>query len=675
VDWRKWQFPLISLALCAAAYGLLIRGLGYYWDDWMIPAIIKNGMSFWTFYQYNRPLSAWTFELLAPILGLNPFGWHLANLIMRWVTGLTAWWMLSTLWPNQRRAIKWMLYLFLISPAFLQQVFAATYVQHFLIFPFFFISCASMMLMLRGGTMQAARRDVISPRRFFYGAISLLTEIVHVFSMEYFWGFELIRPYLIWKSIPASLGTRRRLINSFIAWIPYLVIFIAAIIWRFKFAQIAEEDPNSLRLFFEFFSTPIQTILSFAMIVMRDMVYLFISSWYPALQTAKMDYQPMSLLVSWGLVIITSGLLWWFFRKEEISDSEDWAREAAWFGLYTTVVGMLPTWAVSRQLTVGAFADRLALPSIFGVGILVVALTRLIVQKRSVQVLLLSILIGFAVGYHFRLDVDYRWYWERQARFFWQYAWRVPGLEKDTAILADGAQLPRVSDYAMSLALNTLNAPASVEDQQPYWFFELDRNFTYDLKALFSDFKIDDHLRNLYFEGRGKSSIVIMYQEGQCLWLLDESDKLNASLPALTLKALPVSDPSRVLADAEPDTAYLTAIFGPEPKHDWCYYYEKANIAYHQQDWKQVLDFYKQADDSGLKTKIGFELKPFVVANAKLGQWEQARDLTLLAFERDVTSKALYCSLWLDLVSSSSGPDVSNGSFTNVMDTLRCKQP
>jgi hypothetical protein len=141
------------------------------------------------------------------------------------------------------------------------------------------------------------------------------------------------------------------------------------------------------------------------------------------------------------------------------------------------------------------------------------------------------------------------------------------------------------------------------------------------------------------------------------------------------LKALPVSDPSRVLANAEPDTAYLTAIFGPEPEHNWCYYYEKANIAYHQQGWKQVLDFYKQAGDLGFKTKIGFELKPFVVANAKLGQWEQARDLTLLAFERDVTSKALYCSLWIDLVSSSPGPDVSNGSFTNVMDTLRCKQP
>ena len=671
MDWRKWQFPLVSLILCVAAYGLVLRGLGYYWDDWMIPTIIKNGMSFWKFYQYNRPLSAWTFELLRPILGLNPFGWQLANLIMRWATGLTAWRMLTLLWPSQRRAIEWMLYLFLVSPAFLQQVFAATYVQHFLIFPFFFISCASMMLVLRDTiSHNNTKRNNIA-----LYVLSLLAEIVHVFSMEYFWGFEFIRPYLIWKSLPASLEKSKRLQKTLLIWLPYLVIFISAIIWRFKFAHIADEDPNSLRLFSEFLAAPLQTILSFSAIVFRDMLYLFISSWYPALQPAKIDFQPASLLASWGLVVITAASLWWFFRKEEINDSEDWAREAAWFGLYVTVVGMLPTWAVSRQLTVGAFADRLALPSILGVGILIVALTSLIVHKRSVQVLILSILVGIAVWYHFRLDLDYRWYWERQARFFWQYAWRVPGLEKNTAIIADGAQLPRVSSYAMSLALNTLNAPASLEDRQPYWFFELDRNFTYDLKALFGDFKIDGHLRNLYFEGRGKTAIVIMYQEGQCLWLLDESDKLNASLPALTLKALPVSDPSLVLADAQADTTYLTAIFGPEPKHDWCYFYEKAGIAYHENDWTQVLDEYKQAEGLGLKTKIGFELKPFVVAYAKLNQWEQARDLTLSAFERDVTSKALYCSLWVDLLNASSSSDVRDGSFTNVIDTLKCKFP
>ena len=673
MDWRKWQFPLVSLALCAAAYGLLIRQLGYYWDDWMIPAIIKNGTSFWTFYQYNRPLSAWTFELLR-FLGLNPFGWHLANLLLRWVTGLAAWWMLLQLWPNQRRAIEWMTYFFLLSPAFLQQVFAATYVQHFMIFPLFFISCAAMMLMLKN-----IKRDTTSlyanPRTFIYGLVSLLAELVHVFSMEYFWGLEFIRPYLIWKSLPAAMDKRKRLVNTFLAWLPYLIIFIAAIVWRFKFAPIAEDDPNSLRLFSEFFNAPFKTIQVFLVMFTRDMLYLFVTSWYPALQTSKIDIQPASLPASWGLAALTTVALWRLFKKDEISDSEDWTREAAWFGLYAVIVGMLPTWAVSRQLTVGAFADRLSLASIFGMGIVVVALTRLIVRERGVQVLLLSILLGVAVGYHFRLAVDYRWYWERQARFFWQYSWRVPKLEENTAILADGAQLPRVSDYAMSLALNTLTSPPSKEDRQPYWFFELDRNFTYDLKALFANFKIDGRLRNLYFQGKGQDSIAVVYQEGQCLWLVDEEDKLNAGIPALTLKALPVSHLERVIPDAEPDTAILEAVFGPEPAHDWCYYYEKASIAYQQKQWKQVADNYERASENGYKTKIGFELKPFVTAYAKLGQWERARDLTTTAFERDVTSKALYCDLWVKLLDESPQSETRDSAFTNVNDTLRCKQP
>jgi hypothetical protein len=288
---------------------------------------------------------------------------------------------------------------------------------------------------------------------------------------------------------------------------------------------------------------------------------------------------------------------------------------------------------------------------------------------------LLSVLLGVAAGYHFRLAADYRWYWERQARFFWQYSWRVPKLEENTAILAEGAQLPRLSDYAMSLALTTLTSPPSQEDRKPYWFFELDRNFTYDLKALIANFKIDGRLSNLYFEGHGQDSIVIMYQEGQCLWLLDESDKLNAAIPALTLKALPVSHPGRVIPDAGPDTAILEAIFGPEPEHDWCYYYEKAGLAYHQNRWKQVTDYYEQATDLGYKTKIGFELKPFVIAYAKLGQWDKARDLTAAAFERDVTSKALYCELWVELLDGAPQSEARDSAFTGVNDALRCRQP
>ena len=663
MNWRKWQFPLVSLALCVASYGLVIRGLGYYWDDWMIPAIIKNGASFWKFYAYNRPLSPWTFELLR-FLGLNPVGWHVAALFFRWLTGLSAWWMLLQLWPNQRRAIEWMLYFFLVSPAFISQVFAATYVQHFMIFPFFFLSGALMMLMLRGGR-----------GRYVYGAASFLTELVHVFSMEYFWGLEFIRPYLIWKTLPSSLPKRDRIRRTFLVWLPYLVVFIAAVIWRFKFAHIAEEDPNSLRLFTDFLAAPAQTVLTFVVMVTRDMLYLFVTSWYPVLQTSKINFQPTSLFASWGLVLLIAALLWWFFRKEELTESEEWTKETLWFGLFATVAGMLPTWAVSRQLTVGAFADRLALSSLLGVGIFVVALVRLVVAKRNVQVLFLSLLIGLAVGYQFRLDLDYRWYWERQGRFFWQYSWRVPGLEPDTAILADGAQLPRVSDYAMSLAINTVTTPPSLEDRQPYWFFEIDRNFTYDLKALFANFKINGKLRNLYFQGRGQDAIAIFYQEGQCLWVLDESDRLNSSIPALTLKALPVSHPERILPETRLDTTTLQSIFGPEPKHDWCYFYEKASIAYHQSDWQKVIDNYDEAGKAGSKTKIGFEFKPFIIAYAKLGQWEQARDLTLLAFDRDVSSKAMYCALWPDLLDNSAQSDERDGAFTNVNDTLRCNQP
>ena len=88
-----------------------------------------------------------------------------------------------------------------------------------------------------------------------------------------------------------------------------------------------------------------------------------------------------------------------------------------------------------------------------------------------------------------------------------------------------------------------------------------------------------------------------------------------------------------------------------------------------------MIEYKTKADDLDLKTKIGFELKPFIVAYANLGEWEHARDLTLLAYENDVTTKPLYCALWIDLLDTLPATETRDNSFTNVMDTLRCNQP
>ena len=45
-------------------------------------------------------------------------------------------------------------------------------------------------------------------------------------------------------------------------------------------------------------------------------------------------------------------------------------------------------------------------------------------------------------------------------------------------------------------------------------------------------------------------------------------------------------------------------MFGSEPPHLWCYYFEKADLARQLQDWQSVLQLEKQARARGLYAEV-----------------------------------------------------------------------
>jgi hypothetical protein len=85
--------PVILLFFLIASFGLLIPKLGFYWDDWPVIFMTQTqgNAGFWDFYQYDRPFSAWTYILSAPIIGTRPIGWHIFSLMLRWLTVVFVW--------------------------------------------------------------------------------------------------------------------------------------------------------------------------------------------------------------------------------------------------------------------------------------------------------------------------------------------------------------------------------------------------------------------------------------------------------------------------------------------------------------------------------------------------------------------------------------------------------
>ena len=65
------------------------------------------------------------------------------------------------------------------------------------------------------------------------------------------------------------------------------------------------------------------------------------------------------------------------------------------------------------------------------------------------------------------------------------------------------------------------------------------------------------------------------------------------------------------------------SIFGPEPEHTWCYYYEKASLARQRSDWVEVIRLMDQADQGGFGPLDRIEWLPLMQAYVATGQKEK----------------------------------------------------
>jgi len=65
-------------------------------------------------------------------------------------------------------------------------------------------------------------------------------------------------------------------------------------------------------------------------------------------------------------------------------------------------------------------------------------------------------------------------------------------------------------------------------------------------------------------------------------------------------------------------------IFGTEPAHDWCYYYQKASLARQAGDWKEVGRLYDQTVALHLRAADDSEVIPFFEGLVNLGRYDEA---------------------------------------------------
>jgi hypothetical protein len=119
------------------------------------------------------------------------------------------------------------------------------------------------------------------------------------------------------------------------------------------------------------------------------------------------------------------------------------------------------------------------------------------------------------------------------------------------------------------------------------------------------------------------------------------------------------------------------ALYGPEPPHTWCYYFENADLARQTGDWTNVARIGDQVQQMGYKpsnpaSNSPHEWIPFIEGYAHTGRWMDASKVTKAAFDQDVLYKPMLCDLWQRLLTSTPKASTQPAATKDMNDEIGC---
>jgi len=642
----RWTLAFGLLVITSISYGSLIVSMGLYWDDWPSLWFLHYGgpQIFPKAFAIDRPVQGWLFVPTTAIFGESLFAWQIFGILARWLSGLALAWVLSSVWQTHRFQVLGVVILFLVYPGFSQQMIAITYGHQFLIMALFLTSQALMLLSIR------------KPAQYwlFTGA-SLLTGLLSMVALEYFFGLELLRPVFLWLLLSETIPQyRKRLVETGKRWLPYFLMDAFFLVWR-----LTRPTPRGEVTFFtDFAADPTSALADLARTIADDMIESTVLAWNRAIGYLKftgLKPEVLSLYVGIGLAVaLVSILLLALVRSNQKTIGNDclknrWGLTALLVGLFALFVGGWPIWMTNLRLDLSIPWDRFTEAMMLGACLMGVGVIDLLFWRFDwLKIASIGVLAGLTAGAQFNYALPFRQEWIDQRAFLWQFAWRVPAIEPGTALLTSNLPFYSSTDNSLSAAINWIYAPEFESGQMPYMIFDLNARLGDNLSSLDPDVPLFENYRAAEFSGNTSRSVVFYYSPPRCLKVLDlYTDRHYPNKPGNVVLALPLSR-LELIQPGEKDDPQMPAFLGPEPKHNWCYYFEKIDLAVQLGHWEKAANLANQA----LKIKPVLsrdnapELIPLIYAYARTGRYTKAVELSLQAGSLSKKMHYYMCDTW-----------------------------
>ncbi len=311
--------------------------------------------------------------------------------------------------------------------------------------------------------------------------------------------------------------------------------------------------------------------------------------------------------------------------------------------------GLIPVILVNRHVTLPDYSRYTLIASI-GAALLLATLIEHI-SSRVVQSVVLSLFVAVAVLTHYGNAARAVNETLATRNFWWQVSWRASQIEPGVTLIASYPGSPLSEDYFVWGPANLIYYPEKqttnpVEIKLPASVLTDDA-----VLNIITNGGVETPLRRGNYLERDFGNVLVMIQSQSngCVRIINgDVPELSPADQHRLLLIAPYSRLENVDTEGEFKTP-PAVVFGAEPEHGWCYFYQKADLARQRGEWEKIPILLKQALDEGQYPEDGLEWMPFLQASAVLNDVDKVRS-TVKLVTTDKFLRLQVCNIMTDFM-------------------------
>ena len=645
-----WWGVLLIFIVSVIAYLPLVGQIGYVNDDWyqMYDMQVKDPSFYHEIFAIDRPGRALAMIPLFSVFGFNPLWYHLSAFMLRMMGGVFLFWTVNMLWEKRNFFALTTGLLFAVYPGFLSQPNAIDYQSHIL---GLFLSMLSVALTVKSVLTADRTRKIL----LITGAI--LAGWGSLSQMEYYVGIEAFRfasiILLIWRGQGETFS--RKLTKIITVSLPFLLIAGGFLVWRLFFFESARKATDVGLQVSQVLSSPIIGLWWLNYLI-QDFFTVTLVAWnLPVYQLAfPMRLKDMASALGLAALAVTAVLFGIRWMGEKVSEAESgngagMIGETLFISLLTMLGGLIPVILVNRHVTLPDYSRYTLIASVGAVMLLALLLEG--ISRRGMQIAVMGVLVSIAVMTHYGNTIRYVYETEATRNFWWQVAWRAPQIEEGVTLIASYPGSPLAEDYFIWGPANFIYYPEK-QSNNPVVVKLPAAVLTGDvINQITTNGGVETPLRRGNYLERDFGNVLVMIQTNPngCVRLINgDAPELSPSDADRLVLIAPHSRLNAVIAEGESPTPPAN-IFGAEPEHGWCYYYQKADLARQRGEWEKISMLLEQALAAGEYPNDSLEWMPFLQASAVLDDVDKVRSTVKLVIA-DKFLRLQVCEIMTDFM-------------------------